>query len=107
MGWSPDFFRADRHKALGFESMQAFVDDFMTGYFAPMDPNNLLAMAWKWQRGDVSRLASGDLAAALGRIKAKTFVMRISHDMFFTPADCEVEQRLIPGSQSRPLKSIA
>jgi hypothetical protein len=20
-----------------------------------MDPNNLLAMAWKWQRGDVSR----------------------------------------------------
>jgi homoserine O-acetyltransferase len=107
MGWSTDFFRADRHKALGFESMQAFVDNFMTGYFAPMDPNNLLAMAWKWQRGDVSRLAGGDLAAALGRIKAKTFVMPISHDMFFPPADCEVEQRLIPGSQCRPLKSVA
>ena len=27
----------------------------MAGYFAPMDPNDLLAMAWKWQRGDVSR----------------------------------------------------
>jgi homoserine O-acetyltransferase/O-succinyltransferase len=107
MGWSTDFFRADRHKALGFESMQAFVDNFMTGYFAAMDPNNLLAMAWKWQRGDVSRLTGGDLPAALGRIKAKTFVMPISHDMFFPPADCEVEQRLIPGSQFRPLKSIA
>jgi len=27
--------------------------------------------------------------------------------MFFTPADCEAEQRLIPGSQFRPLRSIA
>jgi len=107
MGWSTDFFRADRHKALGFDSMQAFVDVFMTGYFAPMDPNNLLAMAWKWQRGDVSRHAGGDLAAALGRIKAKTYVMPISHDMFFPPGDCEVEQRLIPGSEFRPLTSIA
>jgi homoserine O-acetyltransferase len=107
MGWSTDFFRAERHKALGFDSVQAFVDNFMTGYFAPMDPNDLLAMAWKWQRGDVSRLAGGDLAAALGRIKAKTYVMPISHDMFFPPADCEVEQRLVPGSEFRPLKSIA
>ena len=106
MGWSTDFFREGRHKALGFDSMQAFVDTFMTGYFAPMEPNDLLAMAWKWQRGDVSRNTGGDLASALGRIKAKTYVMPISHDMFFPPDDCEVEQRLIPGSQFRPLKSI-
>src|SRR5690349_9949047 len=66
MGWSTEFFRAGRHRALGFDSMQAFVDNFMTGYFAPMDPNDLLAMAWKWQRGDVSRNTGGDLAAALG-----------------------------------------
>jgi homoserine O-acetyltransferase/O-succinyltransferase len=81
MGWSTEFFREGRHKALGFDSMQAFVDTFMTGYFAPMDPNDLLAMAWKWQRGDVSRNTGDDLASAL-------------------------EQRLIPGSQLRPLKSI-
>ena len=43
MGWSTDYFREGRHKALGFDSMQAFVDNFMTGYFAPMDPNDLLA----------------------------------------------------------------
>ena len=106
MGWSTDFFRANRHKALGFDSMQAFVDNFMTGYFAPMDPNDLLAMAWKWQRGDVSRHTQGDLAAALGRVKARTYVMPISHDMFFPPGDCEAEQRLIPKSQFRPLASI-
>ncbi len=91
---------------MGFESLPAFVDNFMTCYFAPMDPNNLLAMAWKWQRGDVSRHTGGDLAAALGRIQAKTFVMPISTDMFFPVADCEAEQKLIPGSQLRPLVSI-
>ncbi len=106
MGWSTEFFRAGRHRQIGFEDMQAFVDNFMVPYFAPMDPNDLLCMAWKWQRGDVSRHAGGDLAAALGRIKAKTFVMPISHDMFFPPTDCEAEQKLIPGSSFRPLKSI-
>jgi len=106
MGWSTDFFRAGKHRAMGFESLPAFVDNFMTGYFASMDPNDLLAMAWKWQRGDVSRLTGGDLAAALGRIKARTFVMPISTDMFFRVADCEAEQKLIPNSQLRPLDSI-
>src|SRR5271163_4891485 len=106
MGWSTDFFRAGKHRAMGFDSLPAFVDNFMTGYFAPMDPNNLLAMAWKWQRGDVSRNTNGDLAAALGRVKAKTFVMPISTDMFFRVDDCEVEQKLIPGSELRPLASI-
>jgi homoserine O-acetyltransferase len=27
----------------------------MNGYFSVMDPNDLQCMAWKWQRGDVSR----------------------------------------------------
>jgi homoserine O-acetyltransferase/O-succinyltransferase len=106
MGWSTDFFQAGRHKALGFASMQEFVDNFMTGYFAPMDPNDLLCMAWKWQRGDVSRHTGGDLRAALGRIKAKTYVMPVSHDMFFPPADCQAEWRLIPNAEFRPIDSI-
>lgn len=106
MGWSTEFFRANRHNALGFKSMQDFVDNFMAGYFAAMDPNNLLTMAWKWQRGDVSRNAGGNLAAALGRIKAKTYVMPISHDMFFTYDDCLSEQKLILNSEFRPLRSI-
>jgi homoserine O-acetyltransferase len=106
MGWSTEFFLQGRHRALGFADMTEFVDNFMTGYFAPMDPNDLLCMAWKWQRGDVSRITQGDLAAALGRITAKTFVMPITHDMFFPPNDCRVEQALIAHSEFRPLTSI-
>ena len=69
MGWSTEFFQQDRHKALGFSSMSDFIVNFMNGYFSVMDPNDLLCMAWKWQRGDVSRHTGGDLRAALGRIK--------------------------------------
>lgn len=106
MGWSTEFYQQGRPAALGFATLDEFIDNFMAGYFAPMDANDLLAQAWKWQRGDVSRMTGGDLAQALGRIKAKTFVMPVSHDMFFPPADCQAEQQLIPGSEFRPLTSI-
>jgi homoserine O-acetyltransferase/O-succinyltransferase len=106
MGWSTEFFAQGRHKALGFSSMNDFIMNFMNGYFGVMDPNDLLCMAWKWQRGDVSRHTGGDLKAALGRIKAKTCVMPISHDMFFPPSDCEPESKMIAGSEFRIINSI-
>ena len=106
MGWSTEFFQQGRYKALGFSSLDDFITNFMNGYFGVMDPNDLLCMAWKWQRGDVSRHTGGDLKAALGRVKAKTFVMPISTDMFFPPSDCEPEQKMISKSEFRPIKSI-
>jgi homoserine O-acetyltransferase len=106
MGWSTEFFQQDRHKALGFSSMSDFIVNFMNGYFCVMDPNDLLCMAWKWQRGDVSRHTGGDLRAALGRIKAKTYVMPMSSDMFFPPSDCQAEWRLIPDAEFRPIQTI-
>jgi homoserine O-acetyltransferase len=106
MGWSTEFYQRGRPAAIGFPNLHDFIDSFMTGYFAPMDPNDLLCMAWKWQRGDVSRITNGDLKAALARIKAKTFVMPISEDMFFPPRDCEPESKHIAGAQFRPIRSI-
>lgn len=106
MGWSTEFYQQDRPAALGFSSLEDFVTNFMDGFFGVMDPNALLCMAWKWQHGDVSRHTGGDLKAALGRIRAKTFVMPIETDMFFPPADCAAEQKLIPGSELRVIKSI-
>jgi homoserine O-acetyltransferase len=106
MGWSTEFFAQNRYRALGFSSLDDFIVNFMYAYFSVMDPNDLLCMAWKWQRGDVSRMTRGNLAEALGRIRAKTFVMPVSHDMFFPPQDCEAEQKLIPGGEFRPLKSV-
>jgi homoserine O-acetyltransferase len=42
----------------------------------------------------------------LARIKAKTYVVPFSRDMFFPPQDCEAEQRLIPNSEFRVIDSL-
>lgn len=107
LGWSTEFYERQRWKTLlGMSSERDFINGVMRAYFAPMDANDLLCKAWKWQRGDVSRHAGGDLAKALARIKAKVFTMPISHDMFFPPRDCEAEQSLIPNSELRVINAI-
>lgn len=106
MGLSTEFFQQEFWREFGFDTVEAFQTEFMEGLFCMMDPNALLTMAWKWQRGDVSRHTNGDLAAALGKITAKTFVMPIDEDMFFPPRDCEREQKLISDSEFRIINSI-
>lgn len=106
MGFSTEFWKQEVWRALEFESKEAFLEGFLEPYFTVMDPNDLLCMAWKWQRGDVTRHTGGDLAAALGRITAKTFVIPIDEDMFFPPRDCKAEQELIPNSELRVVEDI-
>lgn len=106
MGFSTEFWRQEVWRALEFKSKEAFLEGFLEPYFTAMDPNDLLCMAWKWQRGDVSRHTGGDLAAALGRVTAKTFVMPISEDMFFPVRDCRSEQELVPGSELRVIDEV-
>ncbi len=106
-GFSTEFWKQERWAGLGFDSMEAFLTGFLEPYFTAMDPNALLAMAWKWQRGDVSRHTGGDLAAALARITAVTCVMPISEDMFFPVRDCADEQSLIPGSRLQVIEDVS
>ena len=105
--WRSEFWRRIEVPDHTFTSMADFQTNFVEAVFAEMDPNALLAMGWKWQRGDVSRHTGGDLAAALGRITAKTFVMPIDEDMFFPVRDCAREQAMVPGSELRVLHTVA
>lgn len=105
--WRTEFWRNVELPDVTWDTFVEFRDRFLRPTFAAMDPNALLSMAWKWQRGDVARNTGGDLAAALGRITAKTFVMPIDEDMFFPVRDCRREQELTPGSELRVLPSIA
>jgi homoserine O-acetyltransferase len=105
MGFSTEFYKQSVWRGLGFSSVADFLTNFLEAYFLPMDPNDLLCMAWKWQRGDVSRHTGGDLKKALARITAKTFVMPIDEDMFFPPRDCVFEQKMVKGSELRVLKT--
>ncbi len=106
MGVCQEFYKREAWRPAGFSSLDDFIRGFWENWFLPMDPNNLLYMAWKWRHGDVSRHTNGDLAAALGRIKAKTFVMPFSRDMFFPVEDCAEEQALIPNSELRVINSL-
>jgi len=105
MGANPAMYARELWRELGFLTADAFVEGLLDASFLPLDANSLLHQAWKWRNADVARDYGGDLAAALGRITARTTVMPVATDMFFTPADCAAEQRLIPGSVLRVLES--
>ncbi len=105
--WKTEFWRGIEVPDYQFTSMADFQTNFVEAVFTAMDPNALLSMGWKWQRGDVARHTGGDLAAALGRITAKMFVMPIDEDMFFPVRDCAAEQALVPGSELRVLHTVA
>jgi homoserine O-acetyltransferase len=106
MGCCTEFYKKETWRDGGFSSMNDFVQGYYENWFLPMDPNNLLTMAWKWQHGDSSRNTGGDLAAALGRIRAKTFVIPFADDMFFPVSDIEAEQKMIPNSELRVIESL-
>jgi len=100
LGWSTQFYQEQRwHSILGMSSLDDFINGVMKAYFEPMDPNVLLCEMYKWQRADIAQHAGGDLAQALGKIKAKTYVMPISHDLFFPPDECEADCRLMTNAE--------
>lgn len=105
MGVTPQFYKKELWRDVGFSSLEDFNRGFWETWFVPMDPNNLLTMAWKWRHGDVSKHTSGDLAAALGRIRAKVWVTPFAGDMFFPVEDHDYEQAMIPGSELRVIES--
>lgn len=104
-GWCPNFLNTEIWRAFGYVSQNDFRTNFMDGYFLAMDPDDLLNQSWSWEHADVSRNTNGDLAAALGRIKAKVFVMPISTDLIFPPNEVAAEAKLVPNSEVRVIDS--
>lgn len=104
-GLSPAFFEQQHYKTMGFNSVAAFVEGFMTPYFAPMDPNALITMLEKWRMADVSHVCDGNLNAALARISARTVVLPITEDQYFPSSACLANAQLIAGAKCKPLHS--
>jgi homoserine O-acetyltransferase len=104
VGFSTEFWKQEMWRVLEFQTREEFITGFLEPYFTVMDPDDLLAQSWKWQRGDVTRHTAGDLAAALGRITARTFVMPIDEDLLFPVRDCAPEQQLIKDSELRAVE---
>ena len=70
-----------------------------------MDPNALVSMLDKWQHADVSKHADGDLAAALGRVKAVVHNMPFEQDMMFTELECRDDSAMISNCEHKPIPS--
>lgn len=104
-GFTPALFNQRGWTELGFTTADDFVTAFVENHFLQQDPNNLILLASKWRDADVARSTGGDLAEALGRIRAKTFVIAIEEDGFFPLADIEAEQKLVPNSELKRVSS--
>jgi homoserine O-acetyltransferase len=108
-GFSQAFYRHELDlRTLGYSSLEDFLVSFWEGFFLPKDANNLLAMLWTWQNGDISdnALYKGDFKKALDAIKAKAYVMPGSTDLYFPPEDSENEVAHMPNAKFIPIKSI-
>ncbi|NCR15928.1 MAG: alpha/beta fold hydrolase [Microcystis aeruginosa LL13-03] len=99
------FYRDEVWRSLGFASMDDFVSRFWEAFWLPLDPNNLVAQSRKTRAADPSD--SGDLAAALGRIKAKTFVFAFTGDRMFQPEECKLDAQRISNAQFREIGGVS
>jgi homoserine O-acetyltransferase len=107
-GFSQAFYRQKLDLEMGYASLEDFLVGFWEGIFLPRDANNLLAMLWTWQNGDISNneLFMGDFAKALGAIKARAIVMPASTDLYFPPEDNAIEVSHMPNAELRIVDTV-
>lgn len=108
-GFSQTFYRLEADlKIMGYASLEDFLVGFWEGLFLNRDANNLLAMLWTWQHGDISAndMYKGDMSKALGAIKAKAILMPASTDLYFPPADNEIEAKHMSNAELRIVETF-
>lgn len=107
-GWaySQAFFREQLHRNLGLATIDNFLEAWEDEHLC-WDANDLMAKLDTWEAADVAAAPrfGGDLAAALGSIRARTIVMPGDQDLYFTLEDNRREAALVPGAELRPLHS--
>jgi homoserine O-acetyltransferase len=104
---SQAFYRQERHRALGYSSVEDYVERAWLPAYRRHDPRDLIAMLDTWLAHDVASEAglADDLAAALGRIRARALVIAASSDLYFPPEDCAAEAAAIPSARFERLES--
>ena len=93
-GFSQAFYWDQVYKQMGYSSLEDFLVGFWEGFFLDnRDPNNLLAMLWTWQNGNVGNTPGfdGDHIKALQSIKAKLVALPAEKDLYFPPEDEEYD----------------
>ncbi len=107
-GFSQAFYREKLYLQCGYSSLEDFLVAFWEGFFLDRDANNLLAMLWSWQYGDISANPkyNGNFEKALAAMTCKAMIMPSQTDLYFPPEDCEYEVSCMPNAEFRPIPSI-
>ncbi len=108
-GWafSQTFYRDGLYRNLGYASIEDLLVDWENDHADNWDANDLLAKLKTWQLGDISDnpLYGGDFARALGAITARAILIPCTQDLYFPPADNEIEVAMMPNARLRPFDS--
>ena len=109
-GWalSQAFYREELWRGLGYGGLEEFLVQSWEAQFLRRDANDLLAQIWTWQHADISdnELYRGDLAAALGAIRARALILPSETDLYFRVADNAREVTRLPNAELRSIPSI-
>ena len=106
---SQDFYRAGLHlTALKAPDLETFLRTDWEERYARRDAADLYAQLRCWEAGDISNnpLYGGDLAKALGAIRAKVLLMPGATDLYFRVADNEAELPQLRSAELCPIPSI-
>jgi homoserine O-acetyltransferase len=110
-GWglSQAFYWQREYRNLGYSSLEDFLVGYWEGFWLDgRDPNNLLAMLWTWEHGDVGRTPGfdGDTEAALRSIRCPVVAMPARTDLYFPPEDEEAWSKSIPQGEVRVIDTV-
>jgi homoserine O-acetyltransferase/O-succinyltransferase len=94
--FSQEWWRRELYKPK-WASPEALLDEWSTDTTA-QDPNDEILQSRAWQRNNVGDTPGfdGDLARALGSIKAAVLYLPCATDLYFPKGDIVVESRFIP-----------
>lgn len=108
-GFSQAFFREELDRTrLGYATLEDYISGFWEQALGACDANDLLAMLWTWQHGDIAAndTFDGDFDAALAAIRARAVVMPGQTDLYFPPQDSEREVARMRDAQLQVIPSL-
>ena len=94
---------------LAFSSLEDYLVTYWEGHFLDRrDVNDLLAMLWTWQYGDIGKTPGfdGDHVKALQSITAKLISLPAEKDLYFPPEDEEYASQYIPNGEVRVIPGV-
>ncbi|EME39252.1 hypothetical protein DOTSEDRAFT_75098 [Dothistroma septosporum NZE10] len=103
---SPQWFRLKSWEQVDFTTLEGYLEARWSG---PADANNLLAMLWTWQQGDIGLYHPEDdgvLGKTLGRIKARCLLLPMRTDQYFPPEDNEEEVKILREGVCKVVETI-